>query len=95
MAKQERAIIKKTIAPILPETKKLKTNMVKDRLDCKGRAEIFCKQSGTATIKITMPDGSTHTIMEIDTSVAGNNVSRISVRVKASPVSKDRADVTG
>jgi len=85
--------VKAKVQRIATISKKLKTQMTTNRLDCRGNANIFCEQSGTATVKITMPDGSTHDLMEIDTNVTGDNISSIKVKVRALPISRDVIEI--
>ena len=85
--------IKKEIAAVNKISKQIKTKQVTSRLDCKGRTNVFCKDSGIAKIKVEMPDGSTHDLMEINTAAGDDNFSRINVRVKVSPVSNDKATI--
>ena len=93
MAEPVKKIVKPKVKPVKAEAKEIKTKIVVNRRECRGNADIFCKQAGIATIKVEMPDGSTHTLMTINTEAGNNNVSLIRIRAKALPISKDRVTV--
>jgi len=82
-----------TVPQIKKMTKTLVSKGINDILDMRARSCIFCDTSGTAKIKIEMPDGSETVLTEVDTDAGVDNLSMIKIKVKVVPIEKTRIKI--